>query len=371
MMNQFGFDDLLEKFLNDSISSDELEVFLTRVKMGRSVDGYFMQKVILEKLESGAYSGLGEQEKWRELYNQTLRRIREGSVRDEVGADDSYMMRLEAEPIKKEVVGVDDKWAIGDKGRVVGLKMWGKVAVLMMVLVGAGIYLFLKPTGWRFKGEEAISDLSKAVGYSRYAVLVDGSRVVLNAGSTLEDVGERRVMRLKGEAYFDVERDEQRPFVIYTGKVKTTVLGTSFNIKAEPGSDEVVVSVTTGRVKVEEEKKERLLGVLTENEQMVYSGTKEEVKKEVVNAKEVVMDWAKKDMVFEEEAFESVVEVIGRRYGVRIEFKNSSLKNCKVKASFSGTEPLKNVLDVLTTISNSKYVEEKSGVFFIMGEGCE
>src|SRR5687768_11794332 len=66
--------------------------------------------------------------------------------------------------------------------------------------------------------------------------LPDGSTVVLNGGSKLEfpesfapDV---REVTLKGEAYFDITHDPKRPFVVHTGKVRTTVLGTAFNIKA-------------------------------------------------------------------------------------------------------------------------------------------
>src|SRR5207248_3097180 len=93
------------------------------------------------------------------------------------------------------------------------------------------------------------------VAWTRHIVLPDSSTVVLHAGSRLLfpeafSVNTREVT-LVGEAYFDIVHREAQPFIIHTGQLKTTVLGTAFNIRAYDSSQEVMVSVTKGRVRVE------------------------------------------------------------------------------------------------------------------------
>lgn len=84
--------------------------------------------------------------------------------------------------------------------------------------------------------------------------LPDGTLVYLNKDSRLTypkafDKSERVVV-LEGEAFFDVQRDEEHPFVIYSGNTKTEVLGTSFNLKAYDKQDEVELTVVSGEVKL-------------------------------------------------------------------------------------------------------------------------
>lgn len=76
-------------------------------------------------------------------------------------------------------------------------------------------------------------------GFIRHLTLPDGTTVVLQANSRLrypeKFTGNTREITLSGEAYFDVAHDAQKPFIIHTGKIRTTVLGTAFKISAMPG----------------------------------------------------------------------------------------------------------------------------------------
>ena len=83
-------------------------------------------------------------------------------------------------------------------------------------------------------------------------LLADSSRSVLSPGSTLEERrGEQRAMHLHGQAYFEVRRDEQRPFTVDVGDVLVTVLGTAFEVTAYDTSNYVEVRVRSGRVRVD------------------------------------------------------------------------------------------------------------------------
>lgn len=238
------------------------------------------------------------------------------------------------------------------------------LSAAVLLLIGIGTFV---------KHLEVSSDLSQpviakailvspdqATSYIRHLTLPDGTSVILQVGSTLrfsEKFTEKtREVILKGEAYFDVKQIKSRPFIIHTGAVKTTVLGTAFDIKAWPGKKNVIVSVTRGRVKVENQYK--VLAILTKNEQLKYNGeeTAEVVKKVV--AEKVVTDWTK-DMVFDHVTLGSIAQMLGNRYGVNITITNSQLAETEIVSAFSGTESLQNVLDVLCTINPNTYFEMK------------
>ncbi|MFT4019777.1 MAG: FecR domain-containing protein [Agriterribacter sp.] len=208
------------------------------------------------------------------------------------------------------------------------------------------------------------------VGYTRYITLPDGSSVVLHAGSKLEYptvfAGRAREVRLSGEAYFDIFRNPEKPFIIHTGSVKTTVLGTAFNIKSD--EKKVVVSVTRGKVKVEDAT--RIVAVLTPDQQIEYNIKKAEGTQHIVDAETVVTDWTKETMVFNGITFEEIGAILSRRYGVPVRFENEALKKCKIRASFSGTEPLDHVASVLSAIRNGSFEQITDGTIVFTGEGC-
>jgi transmembrane sensor len=98
--------------------------------------------------------------------------------------------------------------------------------------------------------------------------LPDSTKVWLNVNSTLtyaEDYGtENRTTELAGEAYFQVRRNEQQPFIVSARNASVQVLGTSFNVKED--SSIVVVTVAEGKVKVDDEDSEQDATVLSANE---------------------------------------------------------------------------------------------------------
>ncbi len=106
----------------------------------------------------------------------------------------------------------------------------------------------------------AVETLSAPAGLITESILSDGTKICLNAGSKLEIINykknERRV-RLYGEAYFDVTRDEMRPFIVETGKIAVRVLGTEFNVNSK--RDEQSVVLVRGAVQVDSQTDEETL----------------------------------------------------------------------------------------------------------------
>lgn len=248
-------------------------------------------------------------------------------------------------------------------------KRWA-AAVLVLAISVAGILHF--STQHRLQLPQANGN-NPIVSYTRYLTLPDSSTIVLHGGSSLELLhgfnANNREVKLTGEAYFDIKHNPDKPFIIHTGTIKTTVMGTAFNIKAYAGSKLVVVSVTRGKVQVDNSRK--VLAVLQPNQQITYNLSEAKAKSENVNAAMVVTDWTKTDMIFDSMSFGTIVDLLNKRYGATIRFGNESLRNCPIRASFSGTEGLSDVLSALCIIRGASYEKEKEGTYVINGQGCQ
>lgn len=249
---------------------------------------------------------------------------------------------------------------------------WWKVAAVVVPIIGIGALLwFSRPSS--SPGTDTAPVLavaSKKPDSKRFILLPDSSTVVLREGSSLkypeEFDGATREVTLIGEGYFDIKNQPGKPFLIHSGKLVTTVLGTAFNIKAYPNQASVTVTVKRGKVKIEEEKGGKLLGILLPDQQIVYSPQKVETLP--VKAVETVA-WLKKGMDFNAVPFEDIAQQINEQYQVKIRFANEVMKQCRIRATFEGTETLDKVLFILCTVSNATYAISGDEVV-ISGEGC-
>jgi ferric-dicitrate binding protein FerR (iron transport regulator) len=205
---------------------------------------------------------------------------------------------------------------------------------------------------------------------NKFTTLADGSKILLHKGSKLTWTNSfnksTREVYLSGEAYFDIQHDAARPFIIHTGKVKTTVLGTAFNIKAYPGQENIIVSVTRGRVKVEDDKK--ILAILTPEEQVVYHNQSSVSEPQKLIAPDA-LSWAKFDLSFEATPYKVLAEKIEQHYGITLRFTNPRLELCQLTGKFSGILTLEQVMDILAIASNTKYVIDED-IVTIDGKGC-
>ncbi|UZR99213.1 FecR family protein [Chondrinema litorale] len=179
--------------------------------------------------------------------------------------------------------------------------------------------------------------------------LSDGSFIHLNADSKLsfpqEFNGKERLVKMGGEAYFKVKRDEERPFVIEAEKIKIKVLGTSFNVKAYDEEDEIVVAVESGKVMVTDLKQNSKQFILTKNQKLVYS--REENKFKVTDAN-ISSDliWREGVLKFNNTPFSEIERKLERWYGVDIQVEDKSVYSRKI----SGVHKNENLKAVLESI---------------------
>lgn len=326
---------------------------------------------LLEKFEAGNCSTaeLAELEAWY----ASLGAGRTGDLLNEQSPEAAGLTQKKLQELKARIGIPETGTAETRRSLPFAQKLIRIAAVLtgLTLLCTGEYYYFIKPKQQQLaKQQHASKPPEPAARYNRYITLSDGSTVILHAGSKLDYpvsfTGNTREVNLTGEGYFDVQHSD-KPFIIHTGNVKTTVLGTAFNIKAYAGEKNIIVSVTRGKVKVEDEKK--LLAVLNPDEQVVYHIPASSAEQMEVKTASVV-NWIKEDMVFEAASFSSIAEVLDRRYQVNISFRNPAMEQCLITASFSGTESLEKILTYLCTVRNASYIME-NGKIIIEGRGCE
>ncbi|WP_109695457.1 FecR family protein [Chitinophaga deserti] len=254
-----------------------------------------------------------------------------------------------------------------------GWSNWWKAAAVIIPLAGIGTFMWMsRPSATTAISGPVLAEVPAQPDTKRFILLPDSSTVVLREGSTLLypsvfSDGER-VVTLTGEGYFDVREQPGKPFRIRSGKLLTTVLGTAFSIKAYPGQEHVTVTVSRGKVKIEEQESNRLLGILGQDQQIVYENVASVAETRPVKAEESVA-WLKKGMDFNSVPFGDIAQQISEQYQVKIEFANNELRNCRIRATFEGTETLDQVLFVLCTVRNATYTHRGNTVI-ISGEGC-
>jgi transmembrane sensor len=210
--------------------------------------------------------------------------------------------------------------------------------------------------------------------------LADGSLVTLYAGSTLKyETGltsGRREVYLAGQAFFKVAKNPARPFLVYTDKLVTTVLGTSFLVTAY-AHKKSRVSVREGRVSVQAREGAELnatpvhpaaTGVLLlPNQQVTYATGKERLAKALV---EKPMPLTSQLLSFKNKPVMEVLTALENVYGVNIVYDPLRLRNCTITISF-GEESLFEQLDALCKALDGKYRMANNAQIIFEINGCQ
>jgi len=232
---------------------------------------------------------------------------------------------------------------------------------------------------------EAANIVTTKPGSKSKINLPDGTLVWLNADSKItytEDFnGKERVVELTGEAYFDVVKDKNRPFIINTKSIKIKVLGTAFNVRSYPNEKTSETSLIRGSVEVTMNDSPDKKIILKPNEKLVV---KDATDKSAKKAKDFTVDetpllklvplhyingdstsvetyWTKNKLAFDGESLESVAKKIERWYAVKVIIKDEGLKTENYTSAFED-ESLPEVLNALKLTGNFKYTINKKEV---------
>lgn len=239
-------------------------------------------------------------------------------------------------------------------------KMWlsrFSVAAVLLILLSTGLYYF------KYPDKKTTSLISRADDTKPHRLirLADGSTIIISAGSKLNypssfDGLSKREVYLEGEAYFDIKHNPKKPFKIHTGKINTTVLGTAFNIKAWPLDADITVTVTRGRVKVDDH--EKVLGIISPNQQIIYNKAESGAMRKVVDAS-LYLTWKDHDLLIDDITVLEASELLQDRFKVKVSITDDQIRTKRFTTTFLKGENLEQVLKSICEFNGAVYHYDK------------
>lgn len=239
------------------------------------------------------------------------------------------------------------------KRRSVWRRWISAAAAAAVILVAVGTAWF---AGMHLSEAERFRKYVNQTGEVASLRLGDGTQVWLQAGTELQyavEKGDERIVRLAGEAYFDVTHDERRPFTVETRDLAIRVLGTAFNVRAEDADPLTEVVLERGSVRLQTPEGSNLIR-LRPNQRAVYDAEQDDIEVEEIYASHFVTE--RYQLVAMKNA--TIAEIIARietSYSVRIRIAAPD-PDKRYDINFLRSNTLEEVIDI---------------VEFMTGQQCE
>lgn len=187
--------------------------------------------------------------------------------------------------------------------------------------------------------------------------LSDGTKIWLNSNSKLKYPtkfsGKERLVELEGEAYFDVSKNKDFPFVVKMNDFQIKVLGTSFNVNAYNDEKEIVTTLVEGRVEVKDQLRNQK-EILLPNDQFCINKHNGDFKKTHVDT-EIYTAWKNGRLVFQNERLENIMIRLSRWYNVEVFFLNNESKDVRFTGDLARYEDFNNVLEMIELTDKVKF----------------
>ncbi len=339
---------LFKKFTENTISRKELDRLLSLLAKSKEEELDPLKVLLKRKLEGEeSYNQVGNRNKVREKLKA---RMKQEAFADPLPATGSTVYKVKRK----------------------NLAPYKVAAVLMLAFVASITWYFFrsKPIidpGTAYQVYQTVSRQKSTI------TLPDGSVVKLNSESTLtypeEFTDDVRKVQLEGEAFFEVARSPDKPFLVRSGKVTTTVLGTSFNIRAYPDDKDITIAVATGKVSIMSQDNEKQLPplTLTPNEVASYNLPGKTLTKTPQDISDIIA-WKDGLLILNDKNLSEVAKLLEKWYGTKITIENQSLRYCLVRGKFNDPS-LQQVLEALKFVHGIEYDFNHEEVI-LRGKGC-
>jgi len=253
-------------------------------------------------------------------------------------------------------------------GKIFPLRPWQVAAAACLLLIISSIWLARQSR----QSNPALVERRNPAGKIQTFRLPDGTQVWLNAVSTIRyspNFGRSsREVYLDGEGYFDVTKDDTHPFIVHSGPLITTVLGTRFDVKAFRTEALAEVSVISGKVKVGDST--RVLDVLTAARQLKADARTGKSTTVTIDTTEIV-GWRQGRLQFSGQTMEEIAASLGRWYNVQFVFAKPSMGHCRYYLNFENTISLQQMLTALKETTDLNFQQDTTRhTITISGKAC-
>ncbi len=256
-------------------------------------------------------------------------------------------------------------------------KIWQKfnlswlAAAMLLISIGFGWVSYKNQKAQVQLASISATDTKVSSGAEKRVIaLPDGSTVILNVGSELtyrKEFNENRTVILSGEAFFDIQKNPERPFTVHTGKVITKVLGTAFNIN----SNEKNVTVTVERGLVQVGNADQVFAKIKPQQEIQVDTKTQHFQLEKKIKTNRTKNWRNQILVIDELSFEETMVLLETRFDRHITIENPAIKKCRISANFLNDESLE---DILTVVCGSRQAafktDQKNAITIIGGLSC-
>lgn len=258
------------------------------------------------------------------------------------------------------------------------LKYLLRMAAALFIVAGSyALYYTYVPKVTRGRGSGSWIVKETQRGVKSIFILNDGTRIVLNSGSSIEFPkkfsGDNREVYLSGEAFFDVKKDVEHPFIIHTDKMKIKVLGTAFNVRAYADEKVSETTLIRGEIAVTVNKKplDQIImkpsqKLVINDEQVLETREKKATLKPSLTTLTyfknndttiVETSWINNKLIFKNEEFYSVAQKMGRWYNVDFKFDRPAVQHLKFTGVFEN-ETVEEALRALRLTESFNYKME-------------
>jgi len=339
-MNEERFIELVTKFLSKEISEEEkneLSILL-------QIDKY---KEAFEKIASSWNEGK------RDYLHLNPENALKGLTAKLSSAEPSFQWKGNLE-IKRK-----------NNSRFILLKIAASVAFIALLLTFYYMYAYR----WNEKKENIPWEQLATGGGEKYELfLPDKSKIILNGQSKISYpsrfLGNKREVILEGEAYFEINRDTLKPFVVYTLDISTNVLGTKFNICAFPQDNQIEVSLVEGSVKINNTKISPNIEaiLLRPGQKLKYNSQTGVSDIELFDLQEET-GWKDNILKFNDTNLKDVLTKLERAFGIKFELSDKSYNNYKITGNFQKATYI-TVCEALKRLTklNYKLIKENNNI---------
>ncbi|WP_106831447.1 FecR family protein [Parabacteroides pacaensis] len=232
-------------------------------------------------------------------------------------------------------------------------------AAMIIAIISLSVYIWHN----RNVEEESVTRYI-SIAYPNILDLPDGSKVHIGPQTNFYYKGDygkkQREVYLEGEAYFDVAKQKDKPFIVVLPGQKIEVVGTKFNVLAYPEDSLFVTTLTEGAVKLFVESRKDT-STLKPNEQFIYNRQCQNSRIVKVNA-EKYAQWIEGYYYFLEEPLEIILNRLERVYGYEFYIESNELKQIKFTGTFYKDQNINEVLEIIQTSVSFRYRIEKRTV---------
>ena len=243
---------------------------------------------------------------------------------------------------------------------------WEKVAAVIVLPLAMSIlvWTYLNSYNTIFSNELVYNEVYTPFGTHSSLRLADSTLVWLNSGSSLRYPikfnNKNRTVYLKGEAYFEVESDISRPFIVQTSTLQVKATGTKFDVIDYDSSLITEVILVSGKVFVNESDNNSnpyLISELISNQHFVYN--KQTKVSSIINEDTYRFTaWKDGKLIFRNEPLDKVLNRISNVFNVDIELQGNELKDYRYHATFE-EESLEEILKLLKLSAPINFIEVK------------